>query len=427
MYKKLEKRFNVIYPENKNATYSSLLNFSDDLEKPRQRWFRYKEGFSIELVMNLIKTYNKNTQGIIMDPFLGSGSTIVAANKLGLFGVGFEVNPFSYFLSTCKLKNYNAKTIYEFQSKYKRILESSFDTIDYILPKLSISDKVFDIEVEQYMMSVKSNIEKDDYVNKDTKDLLLLGWISSIEPLSNYRKGGNGLKKRKLVKQKKLTAQDAFNELAAQYSCMLKDLQSNTDSYNAKIINDTCLNMNKIIDNSTISGIIFSPPYANCFDYTEIYKLELWFGDFVKEYTDLKTLRKQSLRSHLNGDLSENSKLISIKSLETLICEVKTKTLWDKKIPQMLTLYYNDMFNVIKQCYDALEPDGFCCIVVGNSAYGGVVFPADLLMAEYAESIGFYIDKIEVDRYIITSSQQYKVTMDQKQYLRESVLCLIKK
>ena len=32
-----------------------------------------------------------------MDPFLGSGSTIIAANQLGLNGIGFEVNPFSYF------------------------------------------------------------------------------------------------------------------------------------------------------------------------------------------------------------------------------------------------------------------------------------------------------------------------------------------
>lgn len=77
MYKEQEAKFNVIYPENENATYSSLLNFSDDLKKQRQRWFRYKEGFSTELVTKLINDYNKNKQGKILDPFLGSGSTII--------------------------------------------------------------------------------------------------------------------------------------------------------------------------------------------------------------------------------------------------------------------------------------------------------------------------------------------------------------
>lgn len=428
MYKELESRFNVIYPDNKNATYSSLLNYSDDLKKPRQRWFRYKEGFSIELVINLINSYNKKKQGIILDPFLGSGSTILAANSMGLLGVGFEVNPFSYFLSTCKLKNYNKSTIDEFEAKYQIILKESFKIREYKLPKLSISSRVFDKEVEEYFMNVKLNIDNSTYCNNDTRNFLMLGWLSSIEYLSNYRKAGNGLKKRKYVKPRIMNVHDAFNELNTQYTNILNDLRSNDEIiYNAQIINDTCLSMKKYIDNSSISGIVFSPPYANCFDYTEIYKLELWFGGFVKEYNDLKALRKQSLRSHLNGELTINKKTIYTKTLDMLLDKVKTKKLWDKKIPNMIALYYDDMFNVINQCYDVLEKDGFCCIVVGNSAYGGVIFPADLLLAEYAESIGFIVDKIEVDRLIITSSQQYEITKDEKQFLRESVLCLIKK
>ena len=109
-----------------------------------------------------------------------------------------------------------------------------------------------------------------------------------------------------------------------------------------------------------------------------------------------------------------------------MIEELSSKEIWDKRIPNMLKMYYNDMFNVIKQCYSLLEKNGFCCIVVGNSAYGGVIFPADLILAEYAQEIGFIVDKIEVDRYIITSSQQYNITKDNKKLLRESVICLIK-
>ena len=38
----------------------------------------------------------------------------------------------------------------------------------------------------------------------------------------------------------------------------------------------------------------------------------------------------------------------------------------------------------------------------------------------------FNVDKIEVDRYIITSSQQYEMTKETGKYLRESVVCLVK-
>lgn len=66
-YKKLESQYSVIYPDSPKATYTSLLNYSDDLNKPFQRWYRYKEGFSIELVEHIIKEYCKKKNGVIFN------------------------------------------------------------------------------------------------------------------------------------------------------------------------------------------------------------------------------------------------------------------------------------------------------------------------------------------------------------------------
>lgn len=429
MYEKYEEKFNVIYPESENATYITLMNYSDDLQKPLQRWYRYKEGYSVDLVKQLISEYSKNPNGVILDPFTGSGSTLLGAAELGYETKGFEVNPFSYFLASTKLKNYSNEIIDEFKSAYSKIVfyEETLKE-EYTLPELSISNKVFEPHIEKVYMSIKKRIEKYDTQNIEVKALLTLGWLACLENLSTYRKAGNGLKKRKYVKPRIITERDVIETLLTQYENMYQDCINNNISFNNTIYNESCLNMLDKIEEASISGIIFSPPYANCFDYTEIYKLELWFGEFVNQYSDLKKLRLKSLRSHLNGDLNiEGVEFIRNDFLEQLILQVEQKQLWDKKIPRMLRLYFEDMFTVLTNCYKVLEEDGFCVIVVGNSSYGGIIIPTDLILAAYAEELGFEVDKIEVDRYIITSSQQYEITKENKKYLRESLICLKKK
>ena len=150
----------------------------------------------------LIKEYNNNPNGVILDPFLGSGTTVMAANELGLRGIGFEVNPFSYFLSKCKLTNYTDADKQEFKKAAKAILVDSEELSEkeiISLPKLSIANKVFDSNIQNYFMAIKVVVDRYSG-SENVKNLLLLGWLSSLETISQYRKAGNGLKKKALSK-----------------------------------------------------------------------------------------------------------------------------------------------------------------------------------------------------------------------------------
>lgn len=426
----LEKRYKVFYPVLQNATYKSLVNYGTDLKTPIQRWYRYKEGYSVQLMQQLFDEYKVKKNDLILDPFCGSGSTLVQAKTNGFIGIGFEINPFSAFLAKVKLQNYTEKDLKDFEKETERLFKINNASRPKIeKPKLSTIDKLFKKEVLDYLLALKLAIQK--IKNKRVQDLYFLAWLSILEEVSNYRKAGNGLKIRKgknLPNRNLSYAKSLFENRVREIVSDLPFAVGISKTIKEPSIHEhTSLEMDRFVKPNSIKGVIFSPPYANCFDYTEIYKIELWLGNFVKDYPDLKGLRQRGVRSHLNGYKkvsSEAGNLLSEISLLTTALEgVK---LWDKRIPAMISGYFSDMFSALDKIYSSLKPSGFCSIIVSNSAYGGIVVPTDLLLTRYAERIGFKPLKIDVARFIITSSQQYKQTELHRKYLRESIIHLQK-
>ena len=423
----LEKGFKINYPSNISATYKSLVNYRQDLDAPFQRWCNYKEGYSLELNEVIFEYFGikRDDKATILDPFSGSGSTLLAAKNFGLNSVGFEVNQFSHLFSVVKTRNYSDKDVEALENVLKVYSKDSFwlkKPSSYELPSLSISDKLFDKEILDHLYLIKQHLEVVD--NMKAKELLKFIWLSNLEYLSNYRKAGNGLKIRKTIKAREQpSVRDEFVQKLRKAIDDIKQYDQNGPA--PKIYNSSSIALSDHIKKGSIRGVIFSPPYANCFDYTEIYKVELWFGDFIANSDDLKGLRSQTLRSHLNRKYDKD--ILVGPLLQPVLDRLEKEKLWSKKIPPMLSGYFEDMKTILEQLYDALEDGGFCTIVVSSSAYAGIVVPTDLILAKTAESIGFRVPKIDVARYIITSSQQYDKTLYARKYLRESIIYMEKK
>ena len=102
------------------------------------------------------------------------------------------------------------------------------------------------------------------------------------------------------------------------------------------------------------------------------------------------------------------------------------KNTWNKRIPQLIRGYFTDMAKTLEEIFKVTKKGGRCIIIVGNSAYGGVIVPTDTLLAKIAQDIGFSIDNITIARHLTTSSQQKIKLNGVKQYLRESLVCLKK-
>jgi len=100
--------------------------------------------------------------------------------------------------------------------------------------------------------------------------------------------------------------------------------------------------------------------------------------------------------------------------------------LWSKKIPSVVRGYFDDTHTLLKKLYLQTQKGGCVGVVIGNSAYSGVIIPSDILTAQIANEVGFNVENIFITRHLTTSSQQKKELEPLKEYLRESIVLLKK-
>lgn len=100
--------------------------------------------------------------------------------------------------------------------------------------------------------------------------------------------------------------------------------------------------------------------------------------------------------------------------------------MWSPKIPNVVRGYFDDTHTLLQKLYGRTVKGGYVGIVVGNSAYSGVIIPTDILIANIAQEIGFKVKRVFIVRHLTTSSQQKRELEFLKNYLRESIVLLKK-
>ena len=191
---------------------------------------------------------------------------------------------------------------------------------------------------------------------------------------------------------------------------------------------------NQIIDGSCIEDyrlpkkvdiVLTSPPYANCFDYSKVYLVELWLGGFFKSPEDQQRFREKSVISHVHYRWKrEDDACVPIVE-STIVPLLKERDLWSNSIPSMISGYFRDMKRCLINLSKNINPGATIGFVVGNPTYAGVVIATDLILADIAESVGYECQAITIYRKVVPSSQQTKLIEDcDQKYVRESMVIL---
>ncbi|MBE6719179.1 MAG: hypothetical protein E7571_00805 [Ruminococcaceae bacterium] len=422
---KLENKYKL---EKAQEKYHNLVNFSTNKSVPYHQWFLYREGFSNELITELIEMSDAAPGECIIDPFCGSGTTNVVASLNGYDTLGLDVNPMSAFITNAKIAHYSKEDLQKaLEFKESAIVSESYS----IKPGFEDVHKYFSDNNYYALLRIKTFI--DSLTDSKAKDLLFVAYLSIIMDCSNRKRDGNGLKVRTT---KVVSVPEYFAEKVEMIVQDIKEQQSDIGVKGYGIY-DTAYNLNLNYNNKwgdiSAGAIIFSPPYANSFDYFESYKLELVLGEFASGVRGINDLRKYAVRSFIGAEKQDScDRYVDLiaREIENAIPEKEKETgktdSRTRKVPNMIRGYFSDMREVIRQCSKCLSKGKKTYIVVDQSAYVGKIVPTDLLLAYFAELEGFKVGKVIECRNARTSTQQLIKYPYLKTTLRESIVELIK-
>lgn len=405
---------------------TGVSNTAQSINLPRHRWYLYKEGFSPSLVQHAIDNMDfDQSKDVIMDPFNGSGTVTLFASLSNYKSIGYEVNPFSEFISKAKQINFDRKTSQEYKAHSNKILQAIKKGKKSPLTQFSTFSELSGQAKWLFNSDVLNGFEGgvnylNQIQNKSIRDILKLSLINSVMDNCNAKKDGKCLR----YKQK-------WDSLNLNKYTLIESFKINNEVF----LNDIC--SSEIVEKSRIflgdsrkliqqkghkfKLCITSPPYLNSFDYTDVYRPELFLGGFISDAEQLYNLRFRTIRSHIRMKGTNPSYRSFGPIYERILQDINEKKslLWHSKIPLMIEAYFEDMEIILKSLLQKAEQQAQLWLIVGNSAYANTVIPTDLILAEIGTKAGWYLKEIGVLRNLHKRGSKYSPDVES---LRESVV-----
>lgn len=411
-------------------------------------WYRMVFAYSDQIVYDLADEFAISKDDLILDPFNGTGTTTLAAKRLGIDAIGTDVNPVSVLASRVKtnwqvdleeLASRRAELLDVIRPVFRVISAEGSTTLDSFTDGGSSST----VSLDQYDFRTSDKTPKgwlsekprrkmqvlrhhiDDLPDDDVTDVLRLAMIAILpEDVANVGFGPEAYRKQgqedvdvfTLYRNKLDTIQSDLREIQEAITDDFSPGRTEILSADAREIGETLRAQSELLDapshGGTVDYVITSPPYPAEHDYTRNQRLELvWMGEVV-DNTDLQRIKKASIRSNTKNiyvdddegeqvNIRENDRIDAIVSeMERIIDDENVTHGFGQYYPRVVEEYFAGMQRHFEQIYDLLTPGGRACYVVADSgSYWQVQIETGEILREIAERrVGFVETEIKAWR-----------------------------
>lgn len=403
---------------DRQADYGRLVVPNGNAAEPFHRWFHLKEAFSSRLLGRVVKDDGLADRDslLLLDPFSG-GATTLLSGILGspgwtgtATGVGVERNPFLRFVAATKVEAAAANgpaTAAALRDAVEKVTGAATRVAAPPVPDQATLRKPqhYPPGALDGLLRLRTAAERLD--PGLVRDLVILCIATALEPCGYLRRDGRAL--RYDPDRKPLEPNIAFAQRVAD---VLADLEANTlpRGTGTVVAGDA-----RVMDGCGAADgfdlALFSPPYPNNIDYTEVYKAEGWLLGLYADAAAFKEQRLSTLRSHPSVTFPDDyayrasEDAVAVDALvNPLVDAVPTADRYTNGRKAMVRGYVDDMLVVFRRCAELAGPNSRLVFVVGNSAHGSgdarFEVAADLLLARVAEIAGWRVEGIRIARHL---------------------------
>lgn len=325
----------------------------------------YPAKFIPEIPNSLIKRLAKDKDSIVLDPFCGSGVTLLEAQRLGYESIGIDLNPIACLISRIKVKPLKEGFLEICQNIVK---DCELSKVVPVHCEFKNREHWFTEEIYNALTELKGAITTFEHT--DYYDALNFCLSSIIVKVSNQDSDTRYAYRNK--NKHKSDVLKYFLESAKKLSkCKVNlDVPSN-------VVNLNVLNLSNEQIPNNIGLVITSPPYPCAYEYWLYHKFRMhWLGFNPQE------VKEQ---------------------------EIGTRSLYFKKQKYEGYDFADQMRQLLIYLYPKCKKDAYLCFVQGRSKIHGRIYNNDEIIAEIGKECGYrHVETIE--REINSSHKSFNLS-----------------